>query len=379
MDNDSQARPQVVSLDWLAFSVTLALTYEERLTGHAKLTAPPGYTLVECNHGTPQYKRRYYLQTNDGDKVATLLLEPHSSIMDSRDMYVEVANAILYNPEATKAIPELIAQVHEHSFKSLSRIDVACDFQPDEHQKATIAGLQDMTIYAQGKREGAQFHDYHLPITGGKIQKVARCMSWGSKQSSVKWKLYNKSLELYQPDKDGHRWCTKPYIPATWAKEGMGDAGVWRLECSLTGASSYMWRGEKMSWKLIEEDTWREWYWDMVATRFQLRKNEGHVCRKNDTLILLLDIPTTDHYRLREREGEGEKEGVDHASTLRMCIKELQRPETAYSDQWRALWLNTTYEVLNRGKLHGYFLRAMGMTFEEWATTIGDPLTTTNQ
>lgn len=366
--------PQVVSLDWLAFSVTLTYDYAERTFGHALLRQPDGYVLVECKHGTPQYKRRYYLQTEEGDKVATLLLEPHSAIIDHRDMYVEVANALLYRDGGPQHVLDLIGSIHEHSFRSLSRIDVACDFQPDTHQQDVIVGLEAMRYYAQGKREGAQFHDYHLPPAGGELCKVARCLSWGSKQSSLKWKLYNKTLELYTLDSQGHEWCSKPYIPARWAEAGMSHRGVWRLEASLTGASAFDWRGDRMGWPLITSGDWEAWYWDMVATRFVIRANQGHACRKNDTIVPLLDIPDTDHYRLRERQGETDQVSVDHAATLRTCIKELQRPEVAYSTQWRDLWLRTTAEVLDRGRLHGYFERVMGMGFDEWACTIGDSL-----
>lgn len=373
-DQTVQIRPQVVNLDWLAFSVTLALTDTERALGRADLKTPHGYVLVDCKHGTPQYKRRLYLQTLDGDKVLTLLLEPHAKIIDSRDMYVEVANSLLYSSLQLDNIMSLIASIHPFSFRSLSRIDVACDFQPSPEQEAIINGLQNLDMYVQGKGEGSQFHSFKFPSDGGQVSRHSRQLSWGAKQSSVKWKLYNKTLELYQPDSNGNLWCSKPYIPLIWAQHGMSHLGVWRLECSLTGASSYEWRGEKMGWQLIDTQSWANWYWDMVATRFIIRKNEGHICRKNDTIVPFLDIPDVDHYRLRERVGDSEQVSVDHASTLRACIKELQRPEIAFSPAWRQMWLNTTYQVLNQGKLHRYFLHTMGVTFEEWAATIGDEL-----
>lgn len=369
-----QTRPQVVSLDWLAFSVTLALSATERALGHAELSTPSGYVLVDCKHGTPQYRRRLYLQTLNGDKVLTLLLEPHAKIIDSRDMYVEVANNLLYSPIQLGNIMSLLEQIHSFTFRSLSRIDVACDFQPSPEQDSVIQGLQNMSMYVQGKGEGSQFHSFKFPIDGGQVTRHSRQLSWGAKQSSVKWKLYNKTMELYQSDSAGHLWCSKPYIPLIWVQHGMSHLGVWRLECSLTGASSFEWRGEKMGWKLIETEDWARWYWDMVATRFTIRKNEGHACRKNDTIVPFLDIPNEDHYRLRERVGETEQVSVDHASTLRACIKELQRPEIAFSPAWRQMWLDTTYRVLNQGKLHRYFYHTMGTTFEEWAATIGDEL-----
>lgn len=367
-------QPQVVSLDWLAYSVTLALSYTERATGHATLTAPPGYTLVECKHGTPQYKRRVLLLDAQGDKVATLLLEPHSSIINPQDMYVEVANSHLYRVGGAQDVRAIVQECHESAFRSLSRIDVACDFQPDTHQRAVIDGLERTDFYVQGKRAGCQFHEYTLPSGGGKVTKAPIQLSWGSKASSVKWKLYNKSLEITECDDQGHTWCTKPYIPRRWAAAGMGSSGVWRLEMSLTGASSYDWHGDKVGWPLIEGERWTEFYYDLLASRFVIRENQGHACRKNDRVVQLIEDRGHDHERLREREGAGDKESVDFASTLRAMVKELERPEVAYTPTIRDTMLTATYDLLNHAHLHGYFLRTMGQTFEEWAAHVGDDL-----
>ena len=365
-------QPQVVSLDWLAFSVTLAKTYKERLAGHATLQQPAGYVLVECNRGTTQYKRRHYLLTENGDKILTLLTEPHSKIIHADDMFVEVANPVLYNDAVLAGMMDILEQVHPFSFRSISRIDVACDFQPTPSSQAVIKGIQANSIYCTGKREGAQFHDYRRTVNG--VEQTMRQISWGNKTSDWRYKVYNKSLEIYQPDKNGRVWCTKPYIVDRWRQNGMGDQDVWRMEVSLSGASTYDWRGEKIGWWMIERREWEQWYWDTIATRFVLRKNEGHLCRKNDTVVPLLDIPDGEHYRTKERVGDNRRESVDHAATLRACIQQLERPEVAYSEGWRNLWLNTTFEVLQRGHLHPYFQRTFGITFEEYAATVGDPL-----
>lgn len=372
---EDQPRPQIASLDWLSFSISLSKTYEERVIGHAKMANPQGYTLVECSHGTPQYKRRHYLLTSGGDKVLTILTEPHSKIINQDDAYIEVANPILYGDTSLDYLLDLLQQIHQYSFRSLSRLDVACDFEPTPAQMTTIRDLQANRVYCTGKREGVQFHDYTRTIAG--VVQTARQISWGSKYSDMRWKLYNKSLEIYQPDDKGRSWCTKPWIVRRWEANGLPTHGVWRLECSLMGASTYSWRGDKMGWPIISSGDWSAWFWDTVATRFILRKNEGHQCRKNDTIVPLLDIPDTPHYRTRELVGEDRQASPDHAATLRACIKQLERPEVAYSQPMRELWLETTAQVIDRAHLHGYFQRVMGTTFEEYAATVGDPLLTT--
>lgn len=369
--SETTQQPLLINIDWLSFSVTLALDDIERLTGRARLIQPQGYVLVEATHGTPQYKRRVLVQTEDGDKVLTLLLQPYSKIMDSRDMFVEVANSRLYDGHNLGWVLDLLGCIHVFAFKSLSRYDVACDFNPTEDQRDIISALTTGGAYVSGKREGVSFHNYNIPTQGGRVTRVARQLSWGSKFSAVKWKLYNKTLEIMATDEQGRRWCAKPWIPTAWARAGMETREVWRLECSVVGASTFDWRGEKCGWQLADAETAESFYWSMLRSRFTIRANEGHACRKNDRELQLLPVPQGDTYRLRERIGETEQITRDHAATLRACIKELEREENAFSATHRAIWLDTTNRVIEAAHLHDYFLRTFGKTWEEYAAEVG--------
>lgn len=370
---------QLVNIDWLSFSVTLALSEMEKIRGHADLQTPEGLTMIECKSGTPQYKRRVIVQTDGGSKLMTLLLEPYANIINPASMFVEVANQYLYQPIGLDWLLPLIEQIHPYSFRSLSRYDMACDFNPDRHQMAVIKGLHDNRLYAQGKREGAMFYDYQRGVRTAKLSREPRQLAWGSKASSVKWKLYNKTLEVYEQDDQGRRWANKPHIVRAWEQAGINPNHVWRLECSLTGASSYDWRGEKLSYQMFDRLLGEEWLYDMVETRFTIRRNEGHQDRSNDTIIELITIPDTDHYRTRQRIGSGEVRHVDYAATLRACIKELERPEVAFNPSMRDLWLRTTNETIELGRLQQYFFRTFGMAWEEYAASVGTEQQIINQ
>lgn len=362
--------PQVVNIDWLSFSLTLALTDDERLTGRASLRTPPGCQLIECKQGTPQYKRRVLVLSQAGDKLLTLLLNPYSSVINPSDMFVEVANALLYHPQGLQWLPAFIEQIHLYSWRSLSRLDVACDFAPTPHQAAVIRGLSDTRLYAQGKREGARFHDYERTSTDGKIKCEPRQLSWGAPQSAVKWKIYNKTKEITETDTQGRQWITKPWITQTWAREGLQAATIWRCECSLTGASGYDWRGEKMSWAMTQRENYEAWFYDIYSTRFTIRKNEGHKCRKNDTPVPFLAVPDANHYRTRQRIGDGEVQHVGLATTLRTLVKELEREECRYNPTMRQQLMATINTTIETGRLEGYFFRTFGCTWEEFAAEI---------
>lgn len=325
---------------------------------------------MECDSGTPQYKRRVLVITEKGDKLLTLLLEPYARIINPQSMFVEIANSNLYDDCGVDWLLDLIENIHPYSFQSLSRLDIAADFRPTTDQYDIIMQLAAGTAYVQGKGDGAMFHNFRRP--SGRVERVPKQIGWGSKHSAIKWKLYNKTLEITDTDTAGRVWCTKPYIPEAWRAAGIPvDGDVWRLEMSLTGASSYDWRGEKIGWDITDRSQFEAIYWDMIRSRFTIRANEGHSCRKNDTQLHLLPIPERTS-RIRKRIGTSDPMHAEYAATLRAAVKELERPEVAANPAMRDVWLSTARSTVSLGHLEGYFLRAFGRSFDEYAAAISD-------
>lgn len=355
----------LISCDWFSFSVLLPMSEAEILCGHAYLHCPDSYQLMEfC--GTNLYRRRVIVFDDGGNKLLTLLLEPFSKILKPNSMFVEVANAVLYR--GFDWVIDFLAGIHIFSFQSLSRFDVCCDFNPNVQQISVLNGLQDASMYVAGKREGSMFYDYILPAAGGQQKRVARCLSWGSKQSNIKWKLYNKSLEIYEYDNSGRRWCNKPYIEAAWIAAGLDTNDVWRLEVSITSAAGYQWRDGKIGWEMHSPDLYIPFFWDIYQYRFVVRANQGHKCRKWDTIVPFLDIPQPDAaIRLRPLDPTGRAlPSVDHVATLRACMTQLERPETLASMVYTDIWLRTAEEIIVNAHLDGYFLRTYDKTFDQY-------------
>lgn len=350
---------QLTNCDWLSFTVLMTLTQQE-LANEPTLQQPAGYILKDYG-GTNLYKRRAILYNQDGDKILTLLWLPHSSIIDVHSLFVEVANTLLYT--GFDHILDLLFDIHPYTWGSLSRLDIATDFNPTRHQAAVIDGLQAGTMYVTGKREGSLFHDYRQ---GAKVERQARCMSWGSKHSDVKWKLYNKTKELYEVDDKGRKWCNKPYIEAQWVRHNLDRDNVWRLELSIMGAASYDWRGSRLNWSITDPTALATLYYDMVAKRFTIRKNEGHPNKRYDTIVDLLDIPDYEHERIAKRESLGERHHTDHAATMRNLMKELDKPETQCNRTIAYTLLSSLDAVIQAAHLQAYFLRATGKDFDSW-------------
>lgn len=375
-----ESTKQVVNLDWLSFSVTLELTGGEREQDEYTLSTPHDMKIAKCRTGTPQYRNRYYVLDHKGDKVFTLLTHPYASIIDPRNMFVEVANSFLYTSSHFNWVFPILAGIHQFTFQSLSRIDIACDFNPSQTQYDIIAAITCHSIYCGGKREGSIFCDYVSTSEGNNIRQ-ARCISWGSKNSDCKWKLYDKVKEIKQLDKSGKTWWDKPYIVEFWMLNGLDVNSVWRLEVSLTSASTYVWRDEKLGWNVLTMDVnlfskprWITLFWDLYLSRFTLRRNEGHQCKKNDTIVEFLEVPEQDMERVREKEGAKRDRHVALSSTIRNLVKELDKCEVAANEVARQSLLETLYTIINVGHLEGYFAAMVGKRFEEWAAEIGTTL-----
>lgn len=353
----------VINIDWLSFSVLLAMDDEEVATG-ARLLCPLGYSLIELG-GTNIYKRRVMVYNEYGEKLLTLLLEPHSKILDPKSMFVEVANKWLYF-DLSWVLP-LLDRIHLYSFQSLSRLDVCCDFNPDIHQVHVIECLEDNSMYVSGKREGVMFYDFGLNNNGMQVTRAARCLSWGSKNSNFHWKLYNKSLEVYEVDSSGRKWCNKSYIEAQWKEAGLDCDNVWRLEWSVMGAAKFEWRGMKLGFDFVLRRDWIEdLYRDMVGTRFVIRANQGHKCRKWDEVVELLDLGEKHHFRVRQRVAGVEQRHTDHAATMRAAIAQLERPETRCNVMMKGCWEQALRGTVEAGKLEAYFYRQYGMGLDDW-------------
>lgn len=366
------AQISTTNLDWLAYTWRAALDQRDKVAGYPRLHCPAGWQLVECRSGTPQYAARHYLLDSHGQKCATLLSRPYSKILDHRDIYVEVANPLLYHGTYLD-LHALLPQVHEGACCGLSRVDVARDYQPTEEQAATIARLHHGSAYVVGKRSAVHWAEYARGASG--VDSTPYQLSYGSKTSDLRWKVYNKSKEITSTDDHGRTWCNKPYIAAAWDSAGLDPSrSTWRVEASLTSASTHDWRGQRVGWWLIDSGQWREWYDHLVRSRFRVRANEGHRCGSNDTLLDLLPLDSdSDLERLRQHVSDQPQPHVDYGATMRAAIRELERPEIAYNAAMRGAWLECLYATLEAGHLHGYFERTMGEPLETWAAKVATP------
>lgn len=367
----------LVSLDWLAFSVLLVPSPNEKDAHQFTLNdiTSLGFKVIEYV-GTNIYSRRAIVFADDGQKLLTLLFQPHSRIINYQSCLVEVANPLLYSRYlqfdgkwygGLLWVPELLQALHPYTFQCLSRIDIAADFPLTAKRADMVRRLTADEVYVQRYRDGVSFHSFEA-IKGAKVCRVPRQLSWGSKHSNIKWKLYNKSLEVFEYEKDGDkivRQCNKQYIVDKWLECDWDVNNVWRLEVSICPMEKYKFHGRTLRFHdLANWFTISDLFTCLYQTKFVCRLNEGHEDRSNDHRVYLLDnLGSTD--RLQIRESASEVLVGEYVNGLRSAMAQLQKPEVIVNNKMRKLWIQTAMQVTHVGNLQAYFNNTYGYPVEQ--------------
>lgn len=366
-----------VNLDWVAFSILLVPSPHEKDDHKFTLNdiSSLGFKVIEYV-GTNIYSRRAIVFAGDGQKLLTLLFQPHSRIIDFKSCLVEVANPLLYSRYlqfdgkwygGLLWVPELLQALHPYTFQCLSRIDIAADFPLTSERATKVRQLSSDAVYVQRYTEGVSFHNY-VTIKGAKVTRIPRQLSWGSKNSNIKWKLYNKSLEVFEYEKVGDKvvqHCNKQYIVDKWLECGWDVNNVWRLEVSICPMEKYKFHGRTLRFHdLANWFTISDIFTCLYQTKFVCRMNEGHADRSNDTRVYLLgNLGSTD--KLQIRESVGDVPVMEYVNGLRSAMAQLQKPEVIVNKQMRKLWIQTAMQVTRVGNLQAYFNNTYGYPVEK--------------
>lgn len=369
----------LINLDWVAFSVLLIPNPQEKDAHAFTLNdiSAHGFKVLEYS-GTNIYSRRAIVYDCQGEKLLTLLFSPHSRILDFRSCLVEIANPLLYLKRFPLCgiqygellwVPELLQLLHPYQMQCLSRIDIACDFELLPERARIIRQLAYDEVYVQRYRDGVSFHEF-AAFKGSKVERVIKQLSWGSKHSNLKWKVYNKSLEVFDFVKtpNGYvRHCSKPYIVDRWRARGWNIENVWRLEVSICPMEKYRFHGQRLYFKSLSN--WfvvSDLFISLYMSKFVTRLNQGHTDRSNDTRVYLIgNLGEVDKITLREASGD--KVVVEYVNALRAAMQQLEKPEVTVNAPMLQLWTETAKRCVEIGNLGAYFLNTYGYPVTELA------------
>lgn len=343
-----------LSVDWLALSL--------------RLEAMP----VGCPEG---HRWAYYTQTNVwasrwalfnefGDKVFTLLFQPRQSILHPRTALLEVANEWLYHGIGFGGVLSLLGQCVRFRVTGISRLDLAADFNPDEHQEEVIRSLADGRMYVGNKRNRVPWfstiHDAALPTRWQ--GETPHSHTWGHKTTDVRWKLYYKTKELR--DAAGGKGFDKPYIVDMWKEYGLNVTDVWRLEVSVHNCNNFNFMGDKLTYERFCKSG-SDLYQALYTSRFQVHRNEGHKDRSNDSEVEFLPVGRlSGAFKVRRSEALTEHNG--RLTLLRHMYHDIMEEQVLISDVAREAVLDAMEQIIEEDRFHRYFVAMAGQSFEEW-------------
>lgn len=293
----------VINRDWLSFSVRA-----RELIDDVKFHVPSFVRLEECK-GTNRYKCRAIFWDKYGYKIFTLLWAPFSKgIIDPQLVFVEIGNRYLYGKLDAAIL--LLRSVFEWDFCNVSRYDICLDFQMLAKYAKVAAGLYRHRYYVQRYDNGAQFIK----------NNYANQMSWGMPQSMVKWKLYNKTLELHV---GGHN-AEKPYIVQEWIDGGLDIFNVWRLEISLSSLSTVTFDKTKLDLnRVMSEEYMVSMFSSMYEDRFVIKKESKRTRRSNNPTVPFLEMPTHNSVAVAISRKENDKREVAGLAELNAILRTL--------------------------------------------------------
>lgn len=350
-----------LSTDWMGVSL--------RLLGDVERT-PAHHHWESYEGGTNVWHNRKCLFNERGEKVLTLLSNPKSSLIDPSTALVEVANEWLYHGIGVKGVLAKLKWCVPFEILGISRLDLAADFNPNGRMCKQIVGLGRGALEVSGKQNGSGFwsvnNDKWMPeMWRGK--RCPHCMSWGHKDSDVKWKLYYKTKEL--KDACGGVGFDKPYIVDLWREANLDINNVWRLEVSIKHCNKLIFDGETINLESWGNNTLRL-FEAMYTSRFQL--SQGGTRSKGRRCQHIPFLPIKEVRDVKCRTYDGDRISSARIALLRQLVKSTETEEVRLDNPTLTDVLNTIDGIVTRDKLYRYFEGMVGESYESWVGQIRD-------
>ena len=353
---DTTTERGVVSVDW--FSISCLLIKERK---ECKWVPPSGWYLLQQN-ATAVWSERWFLLDSDGNKVATILCVPRSPIIDCKRCVIEIANRWLYYDDCKSLIDKVLDMVGV-VVTGMNRVDLCCDFEMSKERWDTYCRLNDGTASVKGYSMNNVWRQKLRDKDAGFKEKrmwVPHDLNWGSPESTFKWKIYYKWLELKQAPPEGK----KPYIVDLWRQMGFNEKYVWRIEVSVKGCNRLN-TAQKMRLPPME------WYNDRVrlfqsiyADKFVVREEGGHADHRNDRILPFLDIKG-EKMLWHALPSSGRDDSDPERRLTCKLWKELQQPDTRCNKMLTDVIKQSLCELLQRPNNVWVLQRMYGVEFED--------------
>lgn len=240
-----------VNLDWLEVYAHEPLT-ERRDPDYFR---SQGFVVREREYGTRVYEQMFTLEDRDGHPFIEVRRKPKSEVIDMNSCHIRLHNRTCYYNDAANIMKEFLSR-YGITFVRISRVDICLDFEyfdsGDDPQKFLVRYLNG--VYSKINQANISAHG-----TDRWDGRDWNSLSWGSPTSDIGTKMYNKTLELFDPITQSYK---KPYIRQAWQACGLihdwqyctkvkpdgtvYKPAIWRVEFSI--------RSSVKGWFVINPD-----------------------------------------------------------------------------------------------------------------------------
>lgn len=342
-----------MNCDWLQFSVRL------ENPENVELECPEGFR-IEIMQGNNNFRNRAIVwRLSDSSKWLTLLWSPYSRVIKPWIMTVQLGNMLLYKDGIQSAF-RILQNIVPCSFNSCGRLDICCDFQANTFEMDVIRCLWQGSMYVTKKQAGSEFWHSNNSNDG----RFVHCLSWGSKNSEIKVKLYDKTRELGVTPNNSH--YEKPWIVNQWQSAGFDIQRVWRLEFSMQSSGQLRWNGETIKLNDIASSGWiMSIFIQLYHKRFIIRRNEGgrNGHHNEDPQVILLVLPkTSDSLKWSGSQTDETTVSSEQIKLLRKLMSIIELPAVKCDDDMFNNLAKSILDLCEHRGITSYFCHCYGDT-----------------
>ena len=234
---DNSSIKRCVNLDWLEVHAREPINEPH----NAEYFRQIGWFVREREYGTRVYREMFTLESEDGHDLIEVRRNPASQglsgIHDANECHIRLVNRVCYYDNAADYLDQFLAFYGYYDVR-VSRADVCLDFvtfdEGDEPNKFLLRYLKNR----YSKINQGRIYSHGADTWAG---REWNSVSWGSPQSPISTKMYNKTMELYDIKTASFK---KPWIRQAWVIAGLIDdwmnvtkdgqlVNVWRVEFSI--------------------------------------------------------------------------------------------------------------------------------------------------
>lgn len=194
------------------------------------------------DYGTRVYREMFTLDGTDGQPLLEIRRKPVSDILDPRDCHIRLVNRTCYFTDAVTLLGTFL-RVHGYEFQRIHRVDICLDFEKFDSDDNPQSFINRYIAGAYSKINQSNITSHGTDQFDG---RKWNSLSWGSPTSDISTKMYDKTMELYDPTTKSYK---KPYIRQAWQECGLIDdwqkvtatdkegktytPRIWRIEFSI--------------------------------------------------------------------------------------------------------------------------------------------------